>query len=87
MICKGRIKKYEKKNEEIIFKWDREWIKNLLENVFGKSGWLKGKSHCSFSKQYKNLESLLEMLLGVGKDNNEAHKYENETKNWGPKIL
>ena len=29
---KGRIKK----NEEIIFKWDREWIKNLLKNVFEK---------------------------------------------------
>ena len=27
-----------KKNEEIIFKWDREMLENMLESVFEKVG-------------------------------------------------
>ena len=50
-------------NEEIIFKWDRECDRESVRKCIWKNGYLKGKSHCSFSKQYKNLSNLLKMLL------------------------
>ena len=46
-------------NKEIIFKWDREMIENLLEDVFEK---VSSKYHCSLSKQYKNIKKLPKML-------------------------
>ena len=52
-------------NEEIIFKWDREWDRKFVGKWIWKSGWPKGKSHCSFSKQYKNLEKLLEIPIAL----------------------
>ena len=45
-------------NKEIIFKWDRESV----EKCIWKSEEVKGKNHCSFSKQYKKLKNLLKML-------------------------
>ena len=49
-------------NEEIIFKWDREYNRESVGKCIWKSGKVKVKCHCLFSKQYKNLENLLEML-------------------------
>ena len=43
--------------EKIIFKWDRERIEILLEDV--KVKWW----NCSLSEQYKNMKKLLEMPL------------------------
>ena len=40
-------------NEEIIFKWDREWDRELVGKCIWKSGLVKSKYHCSFSKQAK----------------------------------
>ena len=52
-------------NKEIIFKWDKECDRKSIEKCIWKSELLKGKSHCSFFKLYKNLLNLLEVLLGI----------------------
>ena len=37
-------------NEEIIFKWDREWDREYAGKCIWKSGYVKIKCHCLFSK-------------------------------------
>ena len=37
-------------NEEIIFKWDREWDREDVGKCIWKSGYVKIKCHCLFSK-------------------------------------
>ena len=40
-------------NEDIIFKWDRKYDRESVGKCIWKSGYLKAKCHCSFSKQAK----------------------------------
>ena len=44
------LKKEQIMNKKIIFKWDKEWDTESVGKCIWKSGKLKGKNHCSFSK-------------------------------------